>query len=156
MKNHTIQPCVRTRLASVPTPTIYIYHNAQAIRQLLSELEAPIVTRALSAIPAGDQWNRQNYIANILPTIDPRVPAAHVALDVLAKSPEFIEAKAIIEPLIAELAELEIVEQTAREDLADKQRAHAFALALAQEKALAAAENDPAVKAAAAALAAVA
>jgi len=157
MKNATSEkPCPRTQLEAVPTSLCYIFGNVQALRDVVFELEAPLVRRALDAGPVGRPWAPGSYTQNILPAIDPRLTSARAALAVLENCAEFKEADILISPILAALAELEIAEQIARQDLADKQRAHADALALAQEKALQAAAKDPAVVAAAAALAAVA
>lgn len=153
MKNTTSnKPCPRTQLAEVLTSQVYLHGNVAALRQLVAELESPLISRAQHAVPAGDQWNPQNYIHNLIPSLDPRLAPAHAALAVLEASPEYQEAEAVIAPLLKALAELEVAEQIARQDLADRQREHAAALAAATEKALAAAALDPAVVKAAAAL----
>src|SRR5688500_10268079 len=112
----------RADLAAVPTEAQYIYGNASALREIIAEQEARLVTHALGAIPNGNPWTPASYINNMVPVVDARIPAARIALDVLERSAEYKAAKATIEPLLAAVAQLEREEQAAAQALADKQR----------------------------------
>lgn len=147
------KPNPREQLLRVSDDARRIYCNTVALRSLLSELETPIVTRALGAECTGNNlWQTQNYRTSILPTLDERQPAVVAALAVLENSPEYIQAKAQIEPLLEAIAELEAAEADAAQKRAEAEQAHRDELARAEADALEKARKDPAVVRAAQAL----
>ncbi len=150
MKNTIQDP--RAALANVPDHLRRVFLNVSALQNLRAEIERPLVVRALNAEGTRYSWNPGDFLANIMPTVDTRIPAIAAALNVLENSAEFLEAKRIVEPILRDLAELEAREAEAALQRADRQRKLDEAIAAAEERALAAARKDPAVLRAEAAL----
>ncbi len=140
----------RQQLADVSAEHSNIFGNVGALRQLVTELEKPLVALAMGAVPNGaNRWALANYIGGILPHLDSRHAAAVAALAHLESSAEYQAAKNLIEPLLKSVAELEIAEAAAAQEIQRKRQFHADALAAAEAKALEAARRDPSVLAAA-------
>jgi hypothetical protein len=150
-----MKPDPRAQLAAVPTEICYLYNNTIAIRQHVAEREAKLIAMAKGAVPSGSAWHPQNYIGNLLPNLEAHLPLARFALSTLESTAEFQAAEKLIVPILEAVAALEAAEAKAAQELADKQRKVADALAAAEQRALADARKDPAVLAAQAALAAV-
>lgn len=139
----------RSDLASISADQQNIYNNAAALRQLIAELESPLVTMARGAGPNGPHgWNPGCYSINIMPHLDHRLPAAKAALDAIERSPEYTAAEKLITPILKALAELEAAEAEAAQKLQEKKNALAESLAKANAVALEKAKLDPAVVAA--------
>ena len=145
----------REALADVPLPQRYIFCNVESLRAQVAEMLTPLLTRAQHAHGTGAPWHLAGYATNIRETVPEQLAPSLAALQLLEITPEFIEAKKAIEPLLLAVAEVEKREAQAAQELAAKKQRHADALAAAEQRALAEARKDPAVLAAQAALAAV-
>ena len=145
----------RAALQAVMLHEKFIYLNTLALRKWRAEFRQKVLVRAQCAHGAGpsESWEAQHFIANLLPNLDPQFSDVETALLFLENSPEFLEAKAVIEPLLEAVAELEIEEAAAGVRRADLERVHREAVTAAEEKARAVALASPEVAAAARALA---
>ena len=155
MKNSSSKTDPRAALQAVMLHQKYIFLNTLALRKWRDEFRKTVLIRAQAAHGAGpaESWEPQHYIANLLPNLDPQFSDVETALLFLENSPEFLEAKAVIEPLLAAVAALEVEEAAATARRADLEQAHREAIATAEENARAVALASPAVAAAARALA---
>jgi hypothetical protein len=145
----------RQLLDEIPLPQRYIFCNVESLRAQVAEMLTPLLTRAQHAHGTGAPWHLPGYSTNIRETVPDELAPSLAALQLLEITPEFIEAKKVIEPLLLAAAEVEKREAQAAQELAAKRQRHADALAAAEQAALAAARKDPAVLAAQAALALV-
>ena len=156
MKNSSSKTDPRAALQAVLLHHKYVFLNTIALRKWREGFRQKVLVRAQCAFGAGpaESWEPQHYIANLLPNLDPQFSDVETALLFLENSPEFIEAKAVIEPLLAAVAALEVEEAAAGVRRADLEQAHREAIAAAESQARVVALNSPAVAAAARALAA--
>ena len=155
MKNSSLKPDPRAALQGVLLHKKYIFLNTLALRKWRAEFRQKVLVRAQCAHGAGpsESFEPQHYIANLLPNLDPQFSDVETALLFLENSPEFLEAAAVIEPLLAAVAELELEEAAAAARRGDLERVHREAVAAAEAKARFVALNSPEVAAAARALA---
>ena len=136
-----------------------IFLNTEAVREAVLAQEGKFMIRAQAAsygggatsYPEGWQVSRQRPFVHDL---DPQIANLRGALTIMENSPEYREAKAVIEPLLKAVAALEIEEAAAATRRADLERAHREAVASAEERARTVALASPEVAAAAKALAA--
>jgi hypothetical protein len=149
------KPDPRQQLDEIPLPMRYVYCNVASLRAEVADMQRPLLTRALCCHGTGAPWHLPGYSTNIRQAIPDELAPSLAALQLLEITPEFIEAKKVIEPLLLAAAEVEKREAQAAQELAAKRQRHADALAAAEQRALADARKDPAVLAAQAALAAV-
>ena len=156
MKTTSSKPDPRAALQGVLLHKKYIFLNTLALRKWRAEFRQKVLVRAQCAHGAGpsESWEPQHFIANLLPNLDPQFSDVETALLFLENSPEFLEAKAVIEPLLAAVAALEVEEAAAAAHRADLEQAHREAVAAAESQARVVALNSPEVAAAARALAA--
>ena len=156
MKNSAPKLDPRAALQGVMLHEKYVYLNTLALRKWRDQFRQKILIRAQCAFGAGqaESWEPQHFIANLLPNLDPQFSDVETALLFLENSPEFLEAKAVIEPLLAAVAALEVEEAAAGVRRAELEQAHREAVATAEAKARFVALNSPEVAAAAKALAA--
>ena len=155
MKNSAPKLDPRAALQAVMLHNKYVFLNKLALRKLRAEFRQKVLVRAQAAHGAGpaESFEPQHYIANLLPNLDPQFSDVETALLFLENSPEFLEAKAVIEPLLAAVAALEIREAAATARRGELEQAHRDAVAAAEENARAVALASPEVAAAARALA---
>ena len=156
MKNSSSKTDPRAALQGVMLHHKYVFLNTVALRKWRAEFRQKVLVRAQCAHGAGlaESFEPQHFIANLLPNLDPRFSDVETALLFLENSPEFLEAAAVIEPLLASVAALEVEEAAAAAHRADLEQAHREAVATAESQARVVALNSPAVAAAARALAA--
>jgi hypothetical protein len=123
MKSTSSKPDPRAALESVLADRATLFQNVAALRQIVAEAKAPLLIRAQCAGPQGSAfWNPRGFVQNIAPNISNELVAAIVALEFLEGTPEFLEAKAEIEPLLAAVAALEKAEAIAVQNAADAER----------------------------------
>ena len=156
MKNSSSKTDPRAALQAVMLHHKYLYLNTLALRKWRDEFRQKVLVRAQCAHGAGpsESFEPQHYIANLLPNLDPQFSDVETALLFLENSPEFLEAAAVIEPLLAAVAALEVEEAAAAAHRAELEQAHREAVATAEAKARFVALSSPEVAAAAKALAA--
>ena len=156
MKKSSSKTDPRAALQAVMLHEKFIYLNTLALRKWRAEFRQKVLVRAQCAHGAGpsESFEPQHYIANLLPNLDPQFSDVETALLFLENSPEFLEAAAVIEPLLAAVAALEVEEGAAGVRRAELEQAHREAVAAAETKARFVALNSPEVAAAAKALAA--
>ena len=158
MKNSAPKPDPRAALSSTPEHLRIVYLNTQAVREAVLAQEGKFMIRAEAAsygggatsYPEGWQVSRQRPFVNDL---DPQIANLRGVLSILENSKEYLEAAAVIEPLLAAVAEVEQQEAAAAVRRGELEQAHREAVAAAEENARAVALRSPAVAAAARALA---
>ena len=159
MKNSAPKIDPRAALSGTLEHHRLIFLNTEAVREAVLAQEGKFMIRAQAAsygggatdYPEGWQVSRQRPFVHDL---DPQIANLRGVLSILENSREYLEAKAVIEPLLAAVAELEIEEAAATVRRGDLEQAHREAVAAAESQARAVALRSPAVAAAARALAA--
>ena len=130
-----------------------LYLSVESLRAFVVAGEHALVVRAQSSETSGPSlWASGNYAQGFFGLGDSRLIEARNALAILEASAEYAEAKAIVAPILAALAELESVEAAAALARAQAEAEHRDALAAAEGKALETARKDPLVLKAAQAL----
>lgn len=124
MKNASSKPDPRAALESVLAHYRLIFLNVTALKNLRAEFRQKLLFRGQAAEGAGSAttWNPQHFVANLLPTVTPEFIACETSLAFLENTPEFLEAKAEIEPLLATVAALEKAEAIAAQEAAEIER----------------------------------
>ena len=158
MKNSSSKTDPRAALSGTLEHHRLIFLNTEAVREAVLAQEGKFMIRAQAAsygggatsYPEGWQVSRQRPFVHDL---DPQIANLRGVLTIMETSPEYLEAKAVIEPLLAAVAALEVEEAAATARRADLEQAHREAIATAEENARAVALASPAVAAAARALA---
>ena len=146
MLNFMKKPDPRQLLDAMPVQMQNIYLSTESLRQLVTELQTPLLNLALNGVPNGPHnWQPGNYRPNILPNVHSALPAAIAALNFLEGTDEYQEARRVIEPLLAVKVELESAEEAARQTKQQKVNALNLAQAAAFAAARVKAANDPAV-----------
>ena len=113
----------RAALSSTLEHLRLIFLNTQAVREAVVAQEGRFMIRAQAAshgggatsYPEGWQVSRQRPFVN---DIDPAIANLCGVLTILENSPEFLEAKAVIEPLLEAVAALEKSEAAAAQERA--------------------------------------
>jgi hypothetical protein len=139
MKNSAPKPDPRAALESVLANHRLLFLNVTALKNLRAEFRQKLLFRGQAAEGAGSAttWNPQHFVANLLPTVTPEFIACETALAFLENTPEFLEAAALIEPLLKDLAELEKREAIAAQEAADAERIRRERLDAAKAEAVA-------------------
>lgn len=155
-----ITTTARENLSFAIGPLRRLHSRVLALRSYVRDLDTQALASAMENdhIQGGD-GHVQNSIAGLMPMIlgewaSRHSTAAHM-LALLESSPDFAEACATFEPMIAAAAAEQAAEQTARQVIAEHEHAHRAAVEDAEARARDAIKDDAAVKAAAAALAKV-
>ncbi len=137
---------------------IAVWTNTQALRQVRAERE-PALIFSLCNHPAPEPLNISNSLSHPFNHVKGDQVSDFLAirstLEILEASPEFIEAAAILDPLVENVRRLEAKLQDEIAERGAKLNALREVEAAARAKAEAALENDPTVKAARDAVAAV-
>jgi len=142
-------------LADVPHPQLSVYCNVQAIRNLLKEKQDALMGEIIqhprpNVLNVADSTSYPNSLLTL--GVTEAFVRTRIALDLFESTAEWLEAEAIIQPQLDSIAELEAELAAENEVRAGKQAALNLAKEQALAKAQAAALEDPAVRAAQAAL----
>ena len=128
----------RAALEAIPECHLNIFRNAQGLRHHVNACRAAIINQAAYA-----GVNLPGLIAST-----PTLLLPWLTLNYIESSPEYKEAKEIVEPILKACVEWDAKEQAAREEHAKMLGAHVAALETAREKALKAALESSEVVAA--------
>ena len=138
------KPDARQLLTEVPEIARNLFNNVAALRETVEGWEAVALARAQHSGPNGlDPWAPAQYRANLLNTAHEHWAPARAVLDSLEGSADYIAAAKIIVPILKAVAELEVAEEAARQELQRKKSAVAEALEKANARALSLAAKDP-------------
>jgi hypothetical protein len=139
MKSTSSKPDPRQQLDAVLADRRLIFLNVTALKNLRAEFRQKLLWRAQAAEGAtgATTWQPQHFVANLLPTVTPEFIACETALAFLESTPAFIEAAALIEPLLKDLAALEKAEAIAVQNAADAERIRRERLDAAKAEAVA-------------------
>jgi hypothetical protein len=135
MPKNTTDP--RQQLDEIPLPQRYIFCNVESLRAQVAEMLTPLLTRAQHAHGTGAPWHLAGYSTNIRETVPEQLAPSLAALQLLEITPEFIEAKKVIEPLLAAAAEVEKAEAIAAAAAAEKESRRLAARNAAEAEAIA-------------------
>ena len=146
----------RTARDNISPQNRCLFLSVESLRDFVVAGEHALVLAAQNSETSGPNiWASGNYAMGFFGLGDSRLIEARNALAILEASAEYLEAKAIVEPIIAAVAKLEADEEQARQ----VRQAKLSALTVLQDAAIAAAmakaQKDPAVVAAQAELAAL-
>ena len=140
----------RTELENVPLEMLAIYSNTEALKARVSELDKILLARACSMLNVEPTYPLK--IGNAAPFCASLIYENHCelqcALDVVVASPQYREACAVIEPLLAACKAQAEAEERHTEEIARRKASLQSATAAAQAKAALLANKDTAVLAA--------
>lgn len=139
--------CPRQQRDAIPSENVNIFQNTRALRGEVEGVQKRILARARAAGPftGNDLWATGNFRANLSPHIDGEFAANSVLLDFLEKTPEYLTAAAIVEPILKACAELDARDAELAERRGRQMAEHRDALATAEKLALETAQRDPRV-----------
>jgi hypothetical protein len=144
-------PDPRTLLANMPVDLRQYHTTVLAARANLEALRRGLLVQieTFEVVPLGHVNNaRARLTAFYSSELARNFVTAETVLSALENSPRFKEADALIAPLLAAVAKLEAEEETAHQEQLRTQAELAKARETAQQRAIVAAEKDPAVIAA--------
>jgi hypothetical protein len=144
----------RELLANVQTEVRQLHTNVLALRQIVLEKEANLIVllKTIQNTPSGDPYVISQTVASMYGLLQRDVGHEYASvkaiLELAENSEAFKKAAAEIDPLVAEIAELDAKEQARLDEQARNKAELAEALKAARKEALVNAELHPAVVAA--------